>query len=209
MIDESATSSFDIRISFVIRHSEFVILFMPFPALPTAITDTIPAPRIWLLMGVCGCGKTAVGEALASRLGAAFVDADHLHSPENKAKMSAKIPLTDDDRRPWLEKLRREVIDATPPGRVTVLACSALKRAYREMLMSGLTDVQLVHLHGSFELISSRLAARRGHFMPADLLRSQFSTLEVPAADEGMTVSIEGTVNEVAERVLNVSTGPR
>ncbi len=176
------------------------------PAAPHPITtsDTIP-PRVWLIMGVCGCGKTAVGEALAASLGATFVDADDLHPPENKAKMSAKIPLNDDDRRPWLEKLRREVIDVTPAGSITVLACSALKRAYRSMLMSGLPDVRLVHLHGSFELISSRLAERRGHFMPPDLLRSQFATLEAPDADEGLTVSIEGTVEEVAARILSAT----
>ena len=173
---------------------------MPAASRPITTSDTIP-PRVWLIMGVCGCGKTAVGEALAAKLGAAFVDADDLHPPENKAKMSAKIPLTDDDRRPWLEKLRREVIDATPAGSITVLACSALKRSYRTMLMSGLPDVSLVHLDGSFELISSRLADRRGHFMPPDLLRSQFATLEAPSADEGLTVSIEGTVEEVTGRI--------
>lgn len=156
-------------------------------------------------MGVCGCGKTAVGEALAARLGATFVDADDLHPPENKTKMSAKIPLTDADRWPWLEKLRREVIDSTPPGRVTVLACSALKRAYRSVLMSGLPGVLLVHLHGSSELISARLAARRGHFMPPDLLRSQFETLEVPDASEGIVVSIDGTVDEIVDRILQAA----
>lgn len=158
--------------------------------------------RVWLLMGVSGCGKTAVGERLAVILGAAFVDADDLHPQENKAKMSAKIPLTDDDRWPWLEKLRRDVIDATPPGRITVLACSALKRAYRSLLMDGVPDARLIYLRGSFELISARLAARKGHFMPPDLLRSQFSTLEEPSADEGTTVGIEGTVEEIAARCL-------
>jgi len=153
-------------------------------------------------MGVSGCGKTAVGKSLAASLGATFVDADDLHPPENKAKMSAKIPLSDGDRAPWLEKLRRDVIDNTPPGQTTVLACSALKRAYRAVLMSGLNDVRLVYLHGSFDLISSRLAARRGHFMPPDLLRSQFATLEEPSEAEGATISIEGSVEEVTARLL-------
>lgn len=169
---------------------------------PITSSDTIPRPRIWLLMGVSGCGKTAVGKILAERLKAAFVDADDLHPPENKAKMAARVPLTDGDRRPWLEKLRREVIDATPSGHTTVLACSALKRAYRDVLTSGLPDVRLVFLQGPLDLISSRLAARRGHFMPPDLLRSQFATLEEPSALEGMTVSIEGSVEEVAARVM-------
>jgi len=153
-------------------------------------------------MGVSGCGKTVVGEQLAQRLGVRFVDADDLHPPENKAKMSAKIPLTDDDRRPWLERLRREVIDATPPGATTVLACSALKRAYRQVLMDGAPGVKLMHLHGSPALIAERLAARKGHFMPPDLLRSQFAALEAPDAAEGVTVSIAGSVPEVVERCL-------
>ena len=156
-------------------------------------------------MGVSGCGKTAVGQRLAEKLGAAFVDADDLHPPANKARMSARIPLTDADRWPWLEKLRREIIDATPPGRITVLACSALKRAYRHLLMDGVPDIRLVYLRGSFELISARLAARKGHFMPPDLLRSQFATLEEPDAAEGLTVDIDGTVEEIAARCF---TGP-
>lgn len=176
---------------------------------PTTTSDTNPSPRIWLLMGVCGCGKTAVGEALAARLGAKFVDADALHPPENVAKMSAKIPLTDADRQPWLERVRREVIDATPTGSVTVLGCSALKRAYRRILMDGAPDVRLIHLHGSRERIAERLAARKGHFMPPELLDSQFRTLEAPDATEGVTVGIEGSVEEVAERCLLKGTGDR
>ena len=172
---------------------------MPPASDPITTSDT---NRIWLLMGVCGCGKTAVGEVLAQRLGARFVDADALHPPENVAKMSAKIPLTDADRQPWLEKVRREVIDSTPPGSVTVLGCSALKRAYRRVLMDGLTDVRLIHLHGTDELIAARLAARKGHFMPPALLTSQLATLEPPEADEGVAVSIEGSVAEVAQRCL-------
>ena len=156
-------------------------------------------------MGVSGCGKTAVGERLAAILGATFVDADHLHPPENKAKMSAKIPLTDEDRWPWLQRLRRDVIDATPPGHITVLACSALKRVYRLLLMDGVPDIRLIYLRGTFDLIANRLAARKGHFMPPDLLRSQFATLEEPAAEEGRTVEIDGTVEEVAARCLEAS----
>jgi gluconokinase len=119
--------------------------------------------------------------------------------------MSAKIPLTDEDRWPWLQRIRRDVIDATPAGSRCVLACSALKRAYRSLLMQGLTDVRLTYLRGSFELISARLAARKGHFMPPDLLRSQFATLEVPAPGEGHTVDIDGTVEEIVGRILAVA----
>ena len=168
---------------------------------PNAMSDTNP-PRIWLLMGVCGCGKTVVGEELARQLGARFVDADGLHPPENVAKMSAKIPLTDADRQPWLERVRREVIDATPEGSVTVLGCSALKRAYRRVLMEGAPGVKVILLHGSRELIAERLAERKGHFMPPELLDSQLATLETPGAGEGVIVSIEGDVEEVAERCL-------
>jgi gluconokinase len=153
-------------------------------------------------MGVSGSGKTAVGEVLASRLGANFVDADDLHPPENKAKMSAKIPLTDEDRWPWLQRVRREAIDATPPGQRCVVACSLLKRAYRSLLTQGLTDVLVIYLHGSFELIAARLAARKGHFMPPDLLRSQFATLEEPGADEGVVVDIDATVPQIVDRIL-------
>lgn len=172
---------------------------MPKPSEPMTTFDTNP-PRIWLLMGVCGCGKTAVGEVLAEKLGARFVDADGLHPPENVAKMSAKIPLTDEDRQPWLERVRREVIDATPAGQVAVLGCSALKRAYRKVLMEGAPGVRLIYLQGSRELIAGRLAARKGHFMPPALLDSQLATLEAPEPAEGVTVSIEGGVEEVAER---------
>ena len=176
--------------------------------LPNASSDTNPTAspvRVYLLMGVSGSGKTAVGELLASRIGASFVDSDDLHPPENKAKMSAKIPLTDDDRWPWLQRLRRDVIDATPSGSVCVLACSALKPAYRSLLMQGLTDVRLIYLRGSFELISARLAGRKGHFMPPDLLRSQFATLEEPGPEEGVAVDIDGTVEEIVDRILAVA----
>jgi gluconokinase len=127
-----------------------------------ATSDTIPAlpanpapARVVILMGVSGCGKTAVGLRLAELTGAAFVDSDDLHPPENKAKMSAKIPLTDNDRRPWLDRIRREAIDAAAAGTLTVLACSALKRAYRSLLTSGAPDVRIIYLRGSFDLIVS------------------------------------------------------
>jgi gluconokinase len=180
---------------------------MSAPSLPNASSDTNPTAqpvRVYLLMGVSGSGKTAVGQALAARIGATFVDSDDLHPPENKVKMSAKIPLTDDDRWPWLHRIRKDAIDATPPGSRCVLACSALKRVYRSLLMRGLTDVRLVYLRGSFELIAARLAARKGHFMPPDLLRSQFATLEEPAAEEGAVVDIDGTVEEITDRILTV-----
>ena len=133
---------------------------------------------------------------------AVFADGDDFHPPENRAKMTAGIPLTDDDRRPWLERLRREIIEATPPGKHAVVACSALKRSYRAILQNGDPDVLVAHLHGTPELIHSRMAARRGHFMPLDLLRSQLATLELPGRDEALIVDIAGTPEEIAESIL-------
>lgn len=159
-------------------------------------------------MGVSGCGKSAVGSALAQSIGARFVDADDLHPPANKAKMAAKIPLTDADRLPWLETLRRTVIDATLPGQRTVLACSALKRTYRRLLMDGAPDMRLLYLHGTFETIAARLAARKGHFMPPELLRSQFATLEAPGATEGDTISIDAPLADVVARCRTALTKP-
>ncbi len=179
---------------------------LPFPSskpvLPMIIAsiDTIPA-RVLLLMGVSGCGKTTVGQMVAERIGCLFVDADELHSPANKAKMRAKIPLTDEDRWPWLQRVR-EVLDATAPGRQCVVACSALKRAYRRVLMEGAEGVRLIYLRGSFDLISERLAARRGHFMPPDLLRSQFASLEEPGPEEGCSVNISSDPESLVEACL-------
>ena len=152
-------------------------------------------------MGVSGSGKSTVGAALARRLGAAFVDADDLHSPAAKAKMAAGTPLTDDDRWPWLDRIRREVIDATPDGSCRVLACSALRRAYRHHLLDCATDVRLVHLRGSMELIAARLAARTGHFMPPDLLASQFAALEEPEPAEALVIDIDAAPESLADRI--------
>lgn len=158
-------------------------------------------PRVTIVMGVSGSGKTLIGGLLAERFGATFVDADALHPPENRAKMSAGVPLTDDDRRPWLERVRREVVDGTPPGSRAVLACSALKRRYREFLSSGARDVRFVYLYGPLELIHSRMAARKGHFMPLSLLESQFATLEVPSEEEALRVSVAGTPEEIVAEI--------
>lgn len=136
-----------------------------------------------VLMGVAGSGKTTVGRIVAERLGWRFLDADDFHSPENVEKMRSGQPLTDDDRWPWLDRLNgllREDGSA-------VLACSALRQRYRDRIGAGLDDVRWVHLAGSFELIGSRLAARKGHYMPASLLASQFNTLEPPSAALTMT----------------------
>ena len=133
---------------------------------------------IVVVMGVSGCGKTTIGKLLASRLGCAFLDADEFHPPENVAKMAAGTPLTDDDRKPWLQALNGKLREQQN----AVLACSALKESYRQLLSQGLAACRFVHLHGEIELIRARLAERRHRYMPASLLESQFATLEPPAS---------------------------
>lgn len=134
-----------------------------------------------IVMGVTGSGKTTVGQRLADTLGWRFHDADDFHPPANKAKMHAGIPLTDDDRWPWLRALRVVIEQALADGAGAVVTCSALKRAYRDALAGGLAQVQYVHLTGDPAVLEARLAGRRGHFMNPALLGSQIATLETPA----------------------------
>lgn len=140
-------------------------------------------PLVIVLMGVSGCGKTIVGRCLAGGLGVAFTDADDLHPVANVQKMTAGTPLTDADRGPWLDAVAGEMA-ASAGGRGLVIACSALKRAYRDRLRRVAPDLMLVWLTGPASLIRNRLASRTGHFMPADLLESQLAALEPPTADE-------------------------
>jgi len=135
---------------------------------------------IVLLMGVSGCGKTTVGQALARKLGWRFLDADDFHPEANVAKMARGVALTDDDRWPWFDRIVAEMRRLTALGEHAVVACSALKQAYRDRLAAG-GDVRVVYLKGDAATIEPRLALRRGHFMPASLLPSQFATLEEPA----------------------------
>lgn len=135
-------------------------------------------------MGVSGSGKSTIGAPLAARLGLPFLDADEFHPPENVAKMAAGIPLDDDDRRPWLERLNAELRSRS----AAVLACSALKQSYRDILARDLPAPVFVFLNGGIELIRSRLATRRHRYMPASLLESQFAALEPPA--EGIEVDV-------------------
>jgi gluconokinase len=132
-----------------------------------------------VVMGVCGCGKTTVGQAVADALGWHFLDADAFHPPENVAKMAAGTPLTDEDRWPWLDRLRDELRAIDARGESVVLACSALRSAYRRRLAQA-GDVRFVYLKGDRATIAPRLVARAGHYMPASLLDSQFAVLEEP-----------------------------
>jgi gluconokinase len=160
-------------------------------------------PCAVVIMGVSGSGKSAVGEALARRLGWRFEDGDRFHPASNIAKMSAGHPLTDEDRWPWLKAIADEIDRLCGKGQRAVVACSALKRAYRNVLVHGRDDVRIVFLDGTETLIASRLAARRGHFMPPGLLASQFKTLEPPTADERpVTVSIDATVDTISDNIV-------
>ena len=134
-----------------------------------------------VVMGVTGSGKTTVGQRLAETLGWRFHDADDFHPPANKAKMHAGIPLTDEDRWPWLRALRAVIEQALADKAGAVVTCSALKRAYRDVLSGGLPQVRYVHLTGDPGVLAARLAGRRGHFMNPALLDSQIATLEAPA----------------------------
>lgn len=138
-------------------------------------------PGVIIIMGVSGAGKTTVGRALAEAAGWKFADADDFHPEANRAKMSAGIALTDTDRAPWLDTLRKLISEALAANDPLVLACSALKGAYRDLLAVDADRVRFVHLHGSSVLLAARIGARAGHFAPPALLDSQLATLEPPA----------------------------
>jgi len=154
-----------------------------------------------IVMGVAGCGKSTIGARLAARGGGSFHDADDFHPPANIAKMAAGQPLDDRDRAPWLARLRREVIDPAPAGGLAVLACSALKKIYREQLGVGTADVALVYLKGDTATLTSRLAARPNHYMKAGMLESQLATLEEPSPAEGITVGIDSSAEEIVSSI--------
>jgi gluconokinase len=156
-----------------------------------------------IVMGVSGSGKTTVGERLASRLGWLYQDADRFHPPGNVAKMSAGHALTDEDRWPWLNAIAAELDRMRSAGKQVVVGCSALKRAYRDVLVHGRSDVRLVYLEGTPALIAERLGRRKGHFMPPGLLSSQFKTLEPPTPDEhAIKVSIDAPAETIVDDIL-------
>jgi gluconokinase len=154
-------------------------------------------------MGVSGAGKTRIGEMLAERLHCSFTDGDAFHSAANKEKMHKGIPLTDEDRWPWLKTIRATIEEKQRAGETAVFTCSSLKRSYRDVLRGGGDkDVVFVYLKGSYEVLHERLATRTGHFFDPSLLQSQLDTLEEPGADEAITVSIELTPDEIVDEVL-------
>jgi gluconokinase len=157
---------------------------------------------ILIAMGVSGAGKTKIGEMLAERLHCTFTDGDAFHSAANKEKMHHGIPLTDEDRWPWLKTIRAAIEEKQKAGETAVFTCSSLKRSYRDILRAGDQDVCFVYLKGTREVLSERLGHRTGHFFDPSLLQSQLDTLEEPGDDEAITVSIDLTPEEIVDDVL-------
>jgi carbohydrate kinase (thermoresistant glucokinase family) len=155
-------------------------------------------------MGVSGVGKSTTGTLLSRRLGWLFRDADSFHPPANIEKMSRGVPLDDEDRRPWLAAIAAWMDERLHSGEAGIVSCSALKRAYREVLLDGRERVQLVFLKGHKPLLAARMAARLNHFMPPELLDSQFATLEEPSPEERpLVVPVSQTPEEVVEFILS------
>ncbi len=156
-----------------------------------------------VMMGVSGSGKTTIAKGVAEREGWRLVEGDDFHPASNVAKMKSGTPLVDEDRWPWLRAIAHEIDAIRGRGESAVVTSSALKRAYRDILIDGRPNVALVYLKGSKELIGKRMAARKGHFMPPSLLDSQFATLEEPTADEHpIVVSIEPPPDEIVDDVV-------
>lgn len=157
-----------------------------------------------VIMGVSGCGKSSVGQALAERLGIPYRDGDDLHPAANVAKMRAGTPLTDDDRWPWLDHVAQVLAREAP----VIVGCSALRRAYRDRLRRGAGGpVRFVHLAGSRDVIAARMAQRSGHYMPLTLLDSQFAALEPPGPDEALTIDINQPLPALIDSLLSTLQG--
>ena len=154
----------------------------------------------FVVMGVSGCGKSSVAMKLAEREGGYFLDADDFHPVENRDKMSAGIPLTDEDRRGWLETLNKELKNHSTGGKSIFLACSALRQTYRDRLAEGLANLHFIYLKGSRELIEQRLQQRQGHFMSPSLLESQFDILEEPR--DAIVVSVDDALSAIIDNIV-------
>ena len=168
--------------------------------LPVRETAQRMKTRFVIVMGVAGSGKTTVGELLAQRLGWSFYDADAFHPAENIAKMANGTPLNDADRAPWLAALNALISTSLKEDRPGVLACSALKKSYRQQLLEGNEEVQIVYLKGSYDLIWSRISQRNDHYMKPQMLQSQFEALEEPA--NALTFDVSMPVEEIVEGIV-------
>ena len=157
--------------------------------------------RFFIVMGVSGCGKSSVGIALADSLGWDFYDADDFHPPANVAKMASGTPLDDSDRAPWLALLHEMISSSLEADRPGVLACSALKERYRRELLDGNDGVQIIYLKGSYDLIWSRMSARKDHYMKPHMLKSQFETLEEPS--NALTMDIALPVEDIVREIIS------
>ncbi|CRX82342.1 gluconokinase [Yersinia enterocolitica] len=162
------------------------------------------AGRSIIVMGVSGSGKTTVGEAVARRIHAKFIDGDDLHPRANIQKMGSGHPLNDEDRMPWLERLSDAAYSLHHKNESGIIVCSALKRRYRDRLREGNPEMAFLYLKGSFDVIMERLKARSGHFMPTDLLKSQFEALEEPGSEDPdvICVDIDADIDEVVQRCV-------
>ena len=163
---------------------------------------TNPAYPPMIVMGVSGCGKSTVGQKLAAQLDLVFIDGDDLHPTSNKDKMAAGQPLNDDDRRPWLEIIGKKLAESVSNGTPAIIACSALKRSYRDLLRTQAPGTLFVHLTGTPELIQHRLDERSHEYMPPTLLASQLSTLEAITSDEvAIEVNVELSPDTIVQTV--------
>lgn len=165
--------------------------------------DLDTGTRHVVVMGVSGCGKTTVAHGISAATGLLFAEADDFHSRANVEKMRAGIPLTDEDRWPWLHDLAAWMAERASEGRSTVIACSALRRSYRDLLADGPPSVDFVHLDGPVEVIRGRLSTREGHYMPASLLDSQIATLERLQPDErGVVLDVSLPPDELVAQTI-------
>ncbi|WP_373779253.1 gluconokinase [Glaesserella sp.] len=160
--------------------------------------------KAFILMGVSSTGKTSVGTEVAHRLGMKLIDGDDLHPRANIIKMGSGHPLNDDDRKPWLERINDAAFSLEQKSEKGIIVCSALKKKYRDQIRQGNSDVKFIFLHGPFDLVLERMKQRKGHYMKADMLKSQFDTLEIPKADEPdvIFIDINADFNQVVERCV-------
>lgn len=161
---------------------------------------SVQTPRILLITGVAGSGKTTIGKRAAAALGWPYFEADDFHSAANKAKMAAGTPLDDADRAPWLAAIRAKMDEVRATGQHAVFTCSALKEKYRDVLTGGTKDVVLIYLAGDFNTILERVSRRRGHYMKGDMVRSQFEALEPPK--DALTLDVRIAPEEILKKIL-------